>query len=227
MKDGLLENIRSAGHWRINIRPSRPLAEKLSIAQCRTLVHGSSVELRGWDFPHIHRGRDEFGGSENGDGFYAEWTDWYVYHEFWRMYQSGQFLSYKAMWEDREEFDGAPAKPFLSIEGAIYLFTEIVEFASRLSQAASFQGGVSISITGNVLRDRRLWVGQNRMPFFDPKVTKAETIEVSDVLQNDLAATPAVDVSLKLIKEFVDRFGWTPTDDQIRRDQERLLRREL
>jgi hypothetical protein len=65
------------------------------------------------------------------------------------------------------------------------------------------------------------------MPFFDPKVTKAETIEVSDVLQNDLAATPAVDVSLKLIKEFVDRFGWTPTDDQIRRDQERLLRREL
>lgn len=226
MKEGLLEKIQGAGHWRILIRPITPLDEKLSIARCREAVSKANVELRGWDYPHVLFRNDESGGYSNADGYFEHWTDWLSHIEFWRMFQSGQFLHYRGMWEEWDEFNNMPAKPFLSIEGAIYLFTEVAEFAARLTGYADMKDGVSISIGAHQTAGRRLWVGRNRIQFWEPKETAAASISIVKNLTTDGSTSPA-QISLEMIKEFFDRFGWNPEDDQVRRDQDRLLKRQL
>ncbi|RWC25951.1 MAG: hypothetical protein EOS70_32600 [Mesorhizobium sp.] len=225
MDEALLEDIRGAGYWRINLRPLSSLAEKLSIQKCRDVVSASSVELRGWDYPHVVRGNDQHSGVTNGDGYFEAWVSFMMQREFWRMYQSGQFLHYRSMWEDRDDFANMPARPFLSIEGVIYLFTEIAEFTSRLAAALKLKDGFGISIEARQTNGRRLWVGQNRMPFFEPKTTAAEKVVIAAPLMVDGLQSPQ-QVALAMCKDFFDRFGWNPSDDQIQGDQTRLLKRQ-
>ncbi|TRC91147.1 hypothetical protein FJV80_04290 [Mesorhizobium sp. WSM4310] len=225
MDAALLEDIKGAGYWRVNLRPLSVLGEKLSIQKCRDTVSASSVQLRGWDYPHIQHGNDQYGGVENGDGFFESWTSFLNHREFWRMYQSGQFLHYASMWEDRDDSVDT-ARPFLSIVGTIYLFTEIVEFTSRLANGLQFKDGFAISIEAHHTRTRRLWVGPNRMPFFAPKTTAAENVAVNAKMTVD-GAQSSQQVALAMCKEFFDRFGWNPADDQIQADQIRLLKQQF
>jgi len=115
MKDKLIERIRAVGHWRINLRPLRPLDERLSFRQCQEVVEQNRVSIRGWDYPHISYRQDEQGALERGDQFVESWCDWNEQLEFWRMYRSGQFLSYNALSEDfLHGVQGRPrAGPFL------------------------------------------------------------------------------------------------------------------
>lgn len=226
MNEELLKNIQDAGHWRINLRPLSVLAEELSMAKCRDAVSESNVELRGWDYPHVLLRNDASSGCSNGDGFFEAWTSWNTHVEFWRMYRSGQFLHYRAMWEDLEEFEGMPQRPFLSIEGAIFLFTEIAEFASRLANRLGLTDGLSLSVEARHTKGRRLWVGPGRMSFFEPKTTTAEQIEIRTTVPAD-GSRSAQQVSMEMCKVFFDRFGWNPSDDQIQRDQTRLYKRQF
>lgn len=226
MDQALLDDIKGAGHWRINFRPTAPLAEKLSIKLCREAVSTSNVELRGWDYPHVLLRQDEHSGYANGENFFEAWTSFMTHREFWRMYQSGQFLHYRAMWEDREEHHGLPERPFLSVEGVIYLFTEIGEFSKRLISALAMPGGFDISVEARQTYGRRLWVGRNRMPFFEPKTTTAESVVINGQMAASGSENPQ-QVALQMCRDFFDRFGWNPPDDQIQADQVRLLKRQF
>jgi hypothetical protein len=120
MKEGLLEHIRQFGHWRINFKPMRELAQPLSLGRCRELVQQAKVSIRGWDFPHTSHRNDEEGGSGNFGTYVENWTQWSGFLEFWRMYKSSQFLSYIALREDtRPDEHGNPVVPILNIVGTI------------------------------------------------------------------------------------------------------------
>ena len=51
----ILEKIRARGHWRVVIRPGRFEEKRIQdIAALYPLIQKTSVELRGWDFPHVN-----------------------------------------------------------------------------------------------------------------------------------------------------------------------------
>jgi hypothetical protein len=87
------------------------------------------VSLRGWDFPHIDYKVKQL--------IYKNWIeqsfDWYIYVEFWRFYQSGQFIyldGNREDWFGQKTFAQAeswPADTRLAAISSLYRFAEIFE----------------------------------------------------------------------------------------------------
>ncbi|MEI7610391.1 MAG: hypothetical protein WCJ64_23680 [Rhodospirillaceae bacterium] len=227
MKDGLLERIQSVGHWRVNLRPLVPLEQQLSFQQCSDLVYNNKVSIRGWDYPHIDHRQDSEGGSQRGDNFYEAWCDWWDQHEFWRMYKSGQFLSYNALPEGSPKRNNSQLRGTLNILEAIYTITEFVEFAHRLHIAQLYRDGVIIRIDLRKTAGRYLEVGPTRMPFFDRKETGAETINLERTLELPQIRDEHQAIAVGFLLELFDYFGWNPSREQIATDQANFYRREF
>jgi hypothetical protein len=227
MKEGLIDSIRAIGHWRVNIRPLQPLAEKLSFQRCYDEVDRARISIRGWDYPHISRHQDDNGGWARIDDYVESWCSWHTQLEFWRMYKGGQFLSYNALHDDVAPQGTLAAGALLSIRDAIYSITEFVEFTQRLFANGLYRNGAHIRISLNNTAGRQLWVGPGRMPFLDPRQTGSRDIHLErDLGPNELAAG-AIEVSLAIILEFFDYFGWNPAPAQIRSDLESFYRRDF
>lgn len=227
MNDNLLERIQSVGRWRFNVRPLVPLEQPLSFQQCSDLVRDRSVSIRGWDFPHIASRQDDCGGWLRDENFYENWCDWWMYREFWRMYKSGQFLSYNALREDTSDENGDMQRGTLDILNTIYSVTEFVEFAHRLQLSGPYRDGVSIMIALRNTQGRSLEVGRGRMPFFERKQTGAEIINLECTLEESQIGDQHQNVAVDLILELFDYFGWNPPRDQIASDQAKFYRRDF
>ena len=225
MRDGLIEDIRSIGHWRVNIRPLQPLVDKLSFQKCFEEVDRARVSIRGWDYPHISHRQDDTGGKTRGDCFAESWTSWNRQFEFWRMYRSGQFLSYNTVRDDVEQRRGIHGVRVLATRDAIYSITEFIEFTHRLFINGLYRNGVSIYISLNNTANRQLWAGANRLPFLAAHQTGADTINIKKVLSPIDFEGGAMEIALEILMEFFDYFGWNPHKAQIRSDQENFYRR--
>lgn len=223
MKKGLLERIQNLGHWRRNLRPLTPPAELMTLKECQDAVEKARISIRGWDYPHMTYREDDRSGTSRAGEYVEQWCDWDSKIEFWRMYRSGQFLSYSVLWEDASEGSlHAPTRRALDIRDAIYSITETTEFAKRLAVGGLYQDGLELIISLHESEGRALWVGPGRMPFFDIKTTEAEPIKiVFQVNRDDLVADPGA-ISLKILLELFDHFGWNPDPSQIQADQERF-----
>ncbi len=226
MKEGLLESIQGIGHWRVNLRPLQPLAEKLSFSRCLEEVDRARVEIRGWDYPHINRQSDESGGSSRLEDCYESWCSWHTQHEFWRMYRSGQFLSYKVLSSDLGLEGRTTPNLVLGVQDTIFTVTEFVEFTIRLIKNSVYKNGAFVNIQLNKTFNRRLQAGQGRMPFFEPKYTEAQNICLERNLMPDQVDTGATEVACSVLLELFDYFGWNPNPAQIRFEQEKFYRRE-
>lgn len=227
MQNDLIETIRRYGHWRINLRPKVVPAEPVLLGRCQELVEKSSVSLRGWDFPHTSRGNTDDGGYLRGKDFVENWTNWFGMIEFWRIYKSTQFISYLCLREDtKPEEHGNLQNPILDVVGTIYSVTEFCEFLHRLTNNGLYQQGATLSISLINTRGRVLRAGRGRVPFFDPKVTDAERLEVNREIHprswGDIYQSVAVDLCIELF----DYFGWNPDRTQIQVEQEKFYRRE-
>lgn len=227
MKDGLLDKIREFGHWRVNIRPVRELPQPLLFGRCRELVQKSVVSIRGWDFPHVNYRKDDEGGYENFSNYVENWTDWWGFFEFWRMYKSSQFLSYIALREDtRLDEHGNPQGPILNTVGTIYSIVEFVEFARRLHSHGLYEFGAVVSIELRNTSGRVLTAGQNRVPFHSRHSTSAEILKLDRRLSAQQLAEDHLGVAAELSLELFDYFGWNPAKSQIELEIERYFRRE-
>jgi hypothetical protein len=227
MKPGLLERIRGYGHWRVVIRPIVPLTQILTYQECRQRVEQSRVSIRGWDYPHMASREDDQGGEDRGDGYLENWCDWHTQVEFWRMYRSGQFLSYNSLYEDVSAPEKEGDARDLNITSAIYEVTEFVEFAHRLAHEGLYRDGYQIEVSLNNTRGRYLEAGRGRMPFFDRLRTGSETIRVYRIVNSAELEAGAIPTSLSMLLELFDAFGWNPQPGQIRHEQEAYYRREF
>jgi hypothetical protein len=228
MKEGLLDTIKSTGYWRTLIRPLSSPRTNLNFASCRDIVEKSSVSIRGWDFPHISNGTNEWGGWERGNTFVENWTEWHGFNEFWRMYRSTQFLAYNALWEDtKPEHHGNPEHKILDVVVAICQISEVLEFCHRLHKNGIYEDGLELSLILKNTVNRRLSTGPRRVPFFDVKDTLATEIVMTrriDALQLvEEHRTIAVDICLELF----DFFGWNPDLGQIQFDQENFYKKNF
>jgi hypothetical protein len=227
MKDGLLDKIRQYGHWRVNFQPVRELAQPLLLGRCRELVQQSAVSMRGWDFPHINTRNDEEGGYENVGSYVENWTDWWGFFEFWRMYRSSQFLSYVALREDtRPDEHGNPTVPVLNTVRTIYSVTEFLEFIHRLNSHGLYEDGALLTIELRNTAGRVLTAGPHRVPFFQRYSTAADTIELRRRLHPRQLLSDYRSLAVELCIELFDGFGWNPAPTQIESDIDRFYRRE-
>jgi hypothetical protein len=226
-------------HWRVNYRPSTYVAGRLrKLSDCWEVLQKTSVRLRGRGFPLIPPRESE---REYGDTWIAAWNNSIAHVEYWRFYQSSQFLYLGSVREvtdpewtshfrdtmewhahARDDINAVPG--FLSLRNSIYNITEFFEFAARLAQAQVYTEPVTIDISikgiaGFMLAaENKEWssdyVAQQGELRYDVTVTPAELI------------ASAADQAIQCAVWFFERFGWRkPNVDAIRTDQQNLLNR--
>jgi hypothetical protein len=214
------------------------MEEILNLPQCKDVVENNSVEFRGWDYPHVPRRSSDDTDLAPGNNYYEGWNDWGVHKEIWRMYQSGQFINYRAAEEDwyKEDAWYSDSKlqniepgTILSVIGTVYLITEIFEFLSRLVKTGIYKKGFTVDIRLIKTAGRRLVIlDPMRAPLFDEYKTIIEEIPFSAKYSSELMIQNAREEALKVIIHIFQRFRWeNPPIGVFKSDQEKLITRRL
>ena len=227
----LVKKIRSRGYWEVVIRPAEFVEKRLpEISELYPIVERSSVNLRGWDFPHLdyqplHVDVDWIGQE-------LEWED---HLELWRFYQSGQFFHISGMIEDWRERSGLsrPSKVlkpglFLDVEDVVLRFTEIFEFAARLALTKAGDEQLHLRIAVGCIQDRALLVNPARRAGASKLARKKASIKEfpyeADLSRDELIAN-ARELALSPARELFRSFNWDPDTDLLREIQDKLLQR--
>src|SRR3989337_3033873 len=93
----LLEKIKSRGYWRVVIRPGRFVEKRIrDITVLYPIIQKTTVELRGWDFPHV----DPHINPHIDVDWVGQESEWEEFLEIWRFYRSGQFVDLAGIPED-------------------------------------------------------------------------------------------------------------------------------
>src|SRR5262249_6008882 len=83
--------------WTVTFRPEIYLPDRIpSLTECFKLVEKARVQLRGWDFPHLSNRETDRG---HGSTWIGSWAAFMGSIEYWRLFQSGQFIHYSAVGE--------------------------------------------------------------------------------------------------------------------------------
>jgi hypothetical protein len=235
-----LAEIRNRPHWKVRFKPSEFLPERLaSLRECNRAVEQSRVVMRGWDYPHFSMDENERGRGQN---WISSKTAFNGHIEYWRLYQSAQFIHYFVVQEvANEEWAEECLKnlmghlPYLSeedfsgIRGAFSLknFTwtiaEIFEFAARLYEHIVGIESFSLEISLVDCQGLALAADQNRCWPSLYRLSNDCTYE----LEVDLAALVASEREMteKAVSWFFERFGWdVQSVAMIRKDLQELFR---
>ncbi|MFA5158119.1 MAG: hypothetical protein WC451_02940 [Patescibacteria group bacterium] len=233
-----IDKIKSRGYWRVNIRPVIIPAQDLTLPECKEYIEKSSLELRGWDYPHIPRRSGDDTGILRHSNFVEAWVDWSYFKEFWRMYKTSQFLHYfgfRIDWMSEEEpiFGNQERVPEpkteLGVLDTTWQVTEIFEFASRLVQTGLYDKGVVIDIALYNLDGRKLTIDNpGRMRFMFDRKTGANDYYYSKILTKEEIISNSKSLAYDVIKGIFELFGWDDLPiETIKKDQEDLLSRRF
>ncbi|WP_156357877.1 hypothetical protein [Sphingomonas sp. Leaf62] len=228
MKDGLLERIQNLAYWRVLIRPLVPLEAELSFRSCMEAVAASKVSVRGWDYPHTESERyDGRGGSGRGEDFYESWTDWEGFQEFWRMYRSGQFLSYNLLHGELGMFGSPGGQRIVPAVDTVYSVSEFIEFSQRLAKNVPFSAGYVVTISLRNAGGYQLSAGPRRMPFSGRLVNSSQDLTVTKRVGPNEISNGTIAIANSVLLDIFDHFGWNPDPNQIKRDQEAFFKRDF
>ena len=232
--------VNSFPFWRVLFRPEVYDADRVSsLTECVKLVEKARVQLRGWDFPHLSNRDNE---RTHGSNWVSSWANFMGNIEYWRLFQSGQFIHFSALREATErqwriklqeqtvshlrheqgiDWDIVPG--FVSLVNLVYTITEYFEFAARICQSGVYQGNLDISIDlngakGFVLTTEwgRIW--RQYCAASENHLTKTWRVSSEKLIAGSL------EHSLTAIAWLSECFGWlSPNLDAIRSDQQKLL----
>lgn len=226
-----LTRIKEKGYWKITFRPTVYKADALSLKEANEIVESCQVRLRGWYYPHIQHADTGYGGVSRGADYCLGWfDDDDSVKEVWRMYKSGQFVHYKALWEDRQEHPRTPEEPYLGVVSSLSQnVTEMFEFFSRLAQTGKLgeQFEVAIDFVSNV-PTRVLWVDDPmKWHFFQRYATSAPSIPFNKIYTME-EILRVRENALELIMTIEQSFGRDNHNfESIAHDQEELLSGKL
>ena len=235
----LLSKIKKHGYWTIIIRPNRFDNEKIqTLNDCLKFVKESKVSLRVWDYPHIDANNRPYANNRPLD-YVQQTIDWDLHRELWRMYQSGQFVHLFACHEDlllnQINLGPGPAKitplpgTVLSVLSTLYSMTEIYEFASRLAAKNIFNRDLSLEISLNGMKNRKL-------VFFEPGRTRLgnyvcssnELTRMKSIPVSDLLAIRSSELALEHTLWVFEHFNWKPSPlDILREEQKKFIERRI
>ncbi|MBF0329946.1 MAG: hypothetical protein HQL10_12370 [Nitrospirae bacterium] len=228
-------------HWRVNFRLAEYKEQLVpSLGNCFEIIEKNKLSLRGWDYPHLSR-RDADRGY--GKNWIASWSDFLGHYEYWRFYQSGQFLHLFSVREATEtewrkkleaemrshlssmsDIDWETVPGFISIVNFTYNVTEIYEFAARLCQSQVYQGPINIKIELRGIKGFVLSAPWKRAWYSYYAASEDILERTADYESDDLVAS-SKEAALESIVWFFERFGWlNPTPSVISNDQENLIK---
>lgn len=234
----ILANLKVRPHWHVVIRPTEHQAERIpALSECWGLIDTSAVLLRGWDYPHVSPRIEERG---KGNDWIASWSDFQRHLEYWRLYQSGQFVHLFAFSEDTDEGadrrarsdidfpDGFQPSGYLSIVNVVYTITEIFEFAARLAQKGFPGQSVSVEIEMRNVKDRVLFAREITRGWWGFFAAEQETIGKKWEVPVEVLMSDSAGLARSAVRWFFERFGWMdPPDQLVIGDQRKLLERRL
>ena len=228
-------------HWRVNFRPG-VYEENLipSLAKCFEIIEKNKLSLRGWDYPHLSTRDTERG---HGTNWIASWSDFMGHYQYWRFYQSGQFIHLSSVREVTEkewkkkleadmkshlsymrDIDWEAIPGFISIVNFIYNVTEIYEFAARLCQSQVYSGTLNIKIELKGIKGFVLSAPWDRV-WHSYYSASENFLATANDFETDTLVAASREVALKSVVWFFERFGWlNPPEDTISHDQEKLIR---
>ena len=227
-------------HWRVNFRPQEYIEETIpSLGQCIQIIEKNKVRLRGWDYPHL-----SVRGSEraNGKNWVASWSSFMGQREYWRFYQSTQFLHLFSVREATEEgwrgklqaqtashlthidTDWNKVPGFISLLNFIFCATEIIEFAARLCQAEVYKGEVDITIQLNRVKGFVLTTEWDRA-WFEYYTASEDSLGKTWRIDSGALIADSAQHSLNVVVWFFERFGWlNPSIEVLRKDIDDYLK---
>lgn len=232
--------VREHPYWRVLLRPTPYDDSRLpTLAKCWEVVEQNRVQLRGWDYPHVSRREEERG---RGTNWVASWSDFGERYEYWRLYQSGQFVhlfsvreATEPRWRERLQADARShlghmkhvdwntAPGFINITNFIYSMTEILEFAARLAQRGVYTGSVELTIELHGIKGFALMADWNRA-WHSYYATQEDSLKRKVSLQTDQLVADSASQSLEAILWFFERFGWDDAPVAVlKHDQEGFL----
>lgn len=228
-------------HWRVLIRPDKYKEQLIgNLGKCYEIIEKSKLSLRGWDYPHLSGRQSE---RAQGKDWIASWSDFMGHCEYWRLYQSGQFVHLFSVREATEEgvkeklrntmkqhlshqkdvnIDSVPG--FISIVNFVYNITEIFEFAARLSQAVPYFEKTNIRIELNKIKGFVLAASFDRI-WFEYYSASEDSLDNEWSIENAALLANSKDAALNAIIWYFERFGWlVPPIEVIKQDQENLIK---
>ena len=229
MTESVLKTVVTRGYWKIILRPVVFKLDRIStLWDCENLLSSCRV-AGGWDYPHLQT-------VESGDDYIWCETNWEEHKEFWRFYQTGQFVHYVGFvedwWKDSMLSDRA-MRGYLSGEAldiihALFRITQIYEFADRLASKGTFGDYVNVHIGLHRILNRKL-IAVNRN--WDLWVHIAALSE----LESDLhfATRDLIEKKYELALQntlwILERFNWRSVRESanvanLSKEQEKLLK---
>ena len=179
MTSTFVSTIMGRGYWKTSVRPLALRPDRLVIGpNIVEQMRSVSVQLRGWDFPHVDFNTAPMIEMES----IGQNTDWKYFRELWRVYKSGQCVHWAGMrhdWGADRQFGPAQEDPgnasILGVGDAIYRFMEVGLFGS--AYVAQVLGGEPATVTIEVggLRGRHLVIDDpRRLGFTQAHVASTE-----------------------------------------------------
>lgn len=222
--------------WRVVIRPADFVRERIpTLSACWDLVERSTVKLRGWSFPFIGQDSSK---RINGNTWIGHSVQFGGHVEYWRLYQSGQFVFLGAIREvTSKDWDAklrreslqhfgrfspqeiAKIPGFISLVNAIYTITEYLEFAGRLCEKGAYSGPVDITIELHEIAGFVLTTEPMRAWWLDHQCSSDSLSRTWNIASAELIATRS-SLALDILVWFFERFGWMEVSVNVLRDEQ-------
>ena len=238
----ILDEIRGQPHWKVVIHPAAFEQERIpSLDECWRIIERTRIARLGWEYPVVaaENPNDRFFPDDEarsrGNDWLASWdmsTPGYfrMASEYWRLYQSGQFIHLFTFREGRpmeEEYaplwgsDGADATGYLSFQHATHRFTAIFEFASRLIIAGALDAAPVVRIEMRGIKNRRLFFFDTLYRNTDPPLYRAHE-DLRREWRLTLADDP-VERAREAARWFFERFDYEASEMALKLAQEDFL----
>jgi len=238
----LLAEIKSRGYWRVEIHSTEYQEKRLpSRRAIQDLINKATVSLRGWPYPYFPTEETTGKTTYDGKGLEGQ-VDWGYHKEYWRLYESGQWLHYLGLsgaWISREEiFKGRLPLPtqhsgYLHVRGDIlFTLTEILRFAGGLAQDGVLDPTDFLSIQLHNTRDYMLFESSGRPWFFIHEYVNPSHTPIEQSKSVPVGQLPTVIDQLALetaIKVF-EVFDWISSEAgerMLAEEQKKLIERRL
>jgi hypothetical protein len=217
--DELLTEIHKFGYWRVLIHPTEFQQDRIpSLSDCQEAIEKAKVSLRGWDYPHI-----QYDNIRRGQDWIESGIDFMGHKEYWRFYQSGQFIHH---FSSREET--VLSKRGLEVVATIFQFTEILEFAARLATREILSPQVTLSVTLSNIKGYSLFFENLLRLLARDYTSHIDKIEWERTLTTEEIVSKSAEIALDAVEFVFDRFGLEKGKRSIwAEDQRKLLERRL
>lgn len=224
-----LKKITSRGYWEIIIHPDRFEKEQIShLGECKEIIRQSKVSLRGWDFPHYDRREEPISGID----YVEQFIDFAGQIEYWRYYQSGQFIFFKGLKEDWVEEDGILGRNRLDITpmtslaviNTLYIFTEIFKFASHLASNRLLGSSCKIQTILHHAKSRKLLFFDSIHDLHRNYVCGIEKLPYEKIVSTSQLLSAFNELALDATIWVYQRFNWDNVNkESFRKTQEKFL----